>query len=72
MQWESTLEKSDKIELIAPQTDQWIEVWKADVSPIWHIDPSGIAMIHLNSEGQWLPEWHPWPGEKITLQITRP
>jgi hypothetical protein len=29
-------------------------------------------MIHLNSEGQWLPEWHPWPGEKITLQITRP
>ena len=72
MQWESTLEKSEKIELTAPQTDQWIEVWKADVSPIWHIDPSGIAMIHLNSEGQWLPEWHPWPGEKITLQITRP
>ena len=72
MQWESTLEKSDKIELTAPQTDQWIEVWKADVSPIWHIEPSGIAMIHLNSEGQWLPEWHPWPGEKITLQITRP
>ena len=72
MQWESSLEKSDKIELTAPQTEQWIEVWKADVSPIWHIDPSGIAMIHLNSEGQWLPEWHPWPGEKITLQITRP
>ena len=72
MQWESTLEKSDKIELTAPQTEQWIEVWKADVSPIWHIDPSGIAMIHLNSGGQWLPEWHPWPGEKISLQITRP
>jgi hypothetical protein len=72
MQWESTLEKSDKIDLIAPETDQWIEVWKADVSPIWHIDPSDIAMIHLNSEGQWLPEWHPWPGEKIALQITRP
>lgn len=72
MQWESTLEKSENIELIAPQTDQWIEVWKADVSPIWHLDPSGIAMIHLNSEGQWLPEWHPWPGEKVTLQITRP
>jgi hypothetical protein len=29
-------------------------------------------MIHLNSAGQWQPEWHPWPGEKITLQITRP
>jgi hypothetical protein len=72
MQWESTLEKSAKIDLTAPQTELWIEVWKADVSPIWHIEPSGIAMIHLNSEGQWLPEWHPWPGEKITLEITRP
>ncbi len=72
MQWESTLDKSDKIELTAAQTEQWIEVWKADVSPVWHIEPSGIAMIHLNSEGQWLPEWHPWPGEKITLEITRP
>ena len=72
MQWESTLEKSEKIELIAPQTQQWIEVWKADVSPIWHLTPSGIAMIHLNDDGDWLPEWHPWPGEKITLQITRP
>lgn len=29
-------------------------------------------MIHLNSESQWLPEWHPWPGEKVTLHITRP
>ncbi len=72
MQWESTLEKSDKIELTAPQTEQWIEVWKVDVSPIWHMAPTGIAMIHLNNEGQWLPEWHPWPGEKIALQITRP
>lgn len=72
MQWESTLEKSAKIDLTAPPTELWIEVWKADVSPIWHIEPSGIPMIHLNSEGQWLPEWHPWPGEKITLEITRP
>ena len=72
MQWESTLEKSEKIDFVATETEQWIEVLKADVSPIWHIETSGIAMIHLNNDGQWLPEWHPWPGEKITLQITRP
>ncbi|MDD5275328.1 MAG: hypothetical protein PHR16_04520 [Methylovulum sp.] len=72
MQWESTLAKTDKISLTAPQTDQWIEVWKADVSPIWHIEASGIAMIHLNNTAQWLPEWHPWPSETIALQITRP
>ncbi|MEQ1486474.1 hypothetical protein [Methyloglobulus sp.] len=72
MQWESTLEKSEKITFAAAQTNQWIEVWKADVSPIWHIESSGITVIHNNNEGQWLPEWHPWPGETVALQITRP
>lgn len=72
LQWESTLEKSEKIDYVATQTEQWIEVLKADVSPIWHVETTGIAMIHLNTDAQWLPEWHPWPGEKIILQITRP
>jgi len=72
LQWESTLEKSEKIDYVATETDQWIEVLTADISPIWHVETAGIAMIHLNNSGQWLPEWHPWPGEKITLQITRP
>jgi hypothetical protein len=72
MQWESTLEKSDALSLVAPQTGQWVEVWQANISPIWHVETSGIAMMHLQSENQWLPEWHPWPGEKLNLQITRP
>ncbi len=72
MSWSSKLDKSETIDLIAAQTEQWVEVWKADVSPIWHIESEGIAMIHLNNESQWLPEWHPWPGEKITLHVTRP
>ncbi|MDO9048055.1 MAG: hypothetical protein Q7U66_09995 [Methylobacter sp.] len=72
LHWESTLEKSEKIDFVATETAQWIELLIADVSPIWHLETTGIAMIHLNNNGQWLPEWHPWPGEKITLQITRP
>ncbi|MFI3119260.1 MAG: hypothetical protein QX203_04725 [Methylococcaceae bacterium] len=72
LQWESTLEKSETIDYSASQTNQWIEVLKADISPIWHIETAGIAMMHWNNDGQWLPEWHPWPGEKVTLHITRP
>jgi hypothetical protein len=72
MQWESVLEKTDKLELTAPDTAQWIEVWQADVSPIWHLDASGIAMIHSVNLSQWLPEWHPFPKETISLTITRP
>ena len=72
MLWESTLEKADTLSLLAAQNEQWIEVWQANISPIWHVEPSGIAMMHLQSGGQWLPEWHPWPGEKLSLKITRP
>lgn len=72
LEWQSSLEKSASITLTAPATDQWVEVWQADISPIWHVETSGIAMMRLNSDGQWLPEWHPWPGESISLQIARP
>ncbi|MEQ1558718.1 MAG: hypothetical protein ABL933_07225 [Methyloglobulus sp.] len=72
LHWESTLQKGDKIIFSAEDTPQWIEVWKADVSPIWHVESNGIALIHMNNDAQWLPEWHPWPGEKMALQITRP
>ena len=81
MRWESALEKIPDptaktqqflIELTAPDTEQWIEVWKTDISPVWHLESSGIAMIHLDSTGQWLPEWHPWANETVKLSITRP
>jgi hypothetical protein len=72
MEWFSTLEKKDRIELTAAPTEQWIEVFKVDVSPVWHIETSGIAMMYLNHEQHWLPEWRPWPGEKVILAISRP
>lgn len=73
LEWQSILEKTPRIELIATQTHQWTEVWRADVSPIWHLHTEGISVVHhQNQEGYWLPEWRPWPGEKVILQITRP
>jgi len=72
MNWVSTLKKSEQIELTAPDSDHWTEVWIADISPIWHAEFDGLAMIHLNNEAQWLPEWHPWAGEKVILKISRP
>jgi hypothetical protein len=72
LQWEAKLEKGEKINFNAADTNYWTEVWKIDVNPIWHIETSGITPIHVNTEGQWLPEWHPWPGETLALQITRP
>lgn len=72
IQWESVLEKTSQIDLIAPKTHLWTEVWRAYVSPIWNIQTTGASVIHHQDQGQWLPEWRPWAGEKVSLLITRP
>ena len=72
MNWQSVLEKGDKIVLSAPNTTEWTEVWRLDLSPIWHVESKGIPVVHHQDQGRWLPEWRPWPGESIFLTITRP
>ena len=73
MEWQSMLEKREQLELKANDTTQWSELWRADISPIWHLQTSGIAVVHhQDNQGSWMPEWRPWPGEQIILTITRP
>ena len=73
MRWESTLEPGARIELTAADNTQWFETWRADVSPLWHMESTGIAVVHHQDRaGRWLPEWRPWPGETVALTLTRP
>jgi hypothetical protein len=70
--WSSVFEKKEKILLTAPVTTSWIELWRVNVSPIWHAEFSGIPVVHHQRQNRWLPEWHPWPGESATIEIRRP
>lgn len=72
--WSSILEPRVQLTLKAPETTAWTEIWKLDVSLIWRVTPTGIPVIHHSdqSSGLWLPEWDPWPGETVALQIARP
>lgn len=73
MVWDSVLEKKPEITFTAPKTTEWTERWRAAVSPIWHIETTGIPVVHdAGREGIRVPEWRPWPGESVTLKITRP
>jgi len=72
MNWQSILERGEKIDLLAPKTSGWTEVWRLDTSPIWHVESAGIPVVHHQNRGRWLPEWRPWPGEFISLAVTRP
>lgn len=71
--WDSTLAKTPRLTLTAPDSQAWTEVWRLDASPIWHVTAEGIAVVHHQSPaGRWEPEWRPWPGETVTLAVSRP
>jgi hypothetical protein len=71
--WSSRLDERPVLTLHAPDTLSWSEVWQAEISPVWHVDISGIAVTHHQDRNSaWLPQWLPWPGEEIQLAITRP
>ncbi|MGE0334872.1 MAG: hypothetical protein AB7O21_02580 [Gammaproteobacteria bacterium] len=73
LQWVSVLTPRDTLDLEAPRTDAWSETWRADISPVWHAAFTGIPVVHhQDGDGQWLPEWRPWPGEKVGIALTRP
>ncbi len=71
--WHSVLDERSPIALVAPQSLAWIEVWRVDVGPVWHASFSGIQLVHpASAAGAGLPEWHPWPGERVEIELTRP
>lgn len=70
--WESFLTQADTIELTHKKTDKWTEIWKVDVSPVFHMSYEGIPVILHKTGTRWYPTWHPWPGERVGLSISRP
>jgi hypothetical protein len=72
VQWESVLDKVDAITLKHKETDLWTETWQVDVSPIYHMEYEGIPVILHQQGSRWSPKWHPWPGEEVTVKISRP
>ncbi len=72
IRWESVLDKADEIILKHSETDQWTEIWHVDVSPVFHMEYDGIPVILHKTGNRWSPKWHPWPGEEVTLKISRP
>ncbi len=71
--WSSVLTQTTPLVLTAPDSHDWVETWRADIAPLWHAELGGLAVVHhQNEQGQWLPSWQPWPGESVTLALTRP
>ncbi len=62
-----------KILLEAPRNVPWTETWVLDAGAVWHCELTGLAVVHhQDAGGQWQPRWQPWPGEQVTIQVSRP
>jgi hypothetical protein len=71
--WKALLQEKPQIELQAGRGLPWTEIWRLSVSPIWHVEWTGLPVVHQqDSAGQHQPEWRPWPGESVRIAITRP
>jgi len=71
--WDATLGRSDSLVLQAAERDDFVEVWQLRAGSLWHVQSAGIPPVRrVDAEGQWSPEWRPWPGEQVTLTIDRP
>ena len=73
MSWRSILQEKPRLELVAAKASPWSELWRLTISPMYHVELSGIPVIHQQDSARLRkPEWRPWPGEKVTIDVTRP
>jgi hypothetical protein len=70
--WDSELTPTDKLSLVTKGDDAWVERWYLVASPVWNITMSGLAPVFESDAANLVPVWHPWPGEKVDLTISRP
>jgi hypothetical protein len=69
----ATLPMGPMISLTAPQGVPWTETWVLDAASIWQCRISGLTVVqHQDADRNWQPQWRPWPGETVTIAVSRP
>lgn len=72
-QWSSGLARAETLELSMPANAARAETWTFVVSPQWNVEFAGVpAVLPTSLDQVWTYEFHPRPGEKLSLRITRP
>jgi hypothetical protein len=70
---DSELAVATSIVLEAPMATPWSEVWQVQCSQIWSCAFEGLPPVaRVDEEGLIGPTWRPWPGEKLTIAVSRP
>ena len=77
--WESGLAAVNALTLATRAGDAWVERWHLVASPVWNVAIAGLAPVFetggddpLPGSADLVPVWQPWPGESVSLAISRP
>jgi hypothetical protein len=70
--WDSELSVSTEVEIHARRGDSWVERWSLAASPVWNVSFTGLQPVFEPGNPELLPVWTPWPGEAVTLFVSRP
>lgn len=68
----SSLQPGEALTLRAGREPHQVEQWTLAASTQWHAEAGGLAATALQQDGEWLPEWRPWPGETLKLSVRKP
>ncbi|MBC2711116.1 MAG: hypothetical protein HGJ94_09005 [Desulfosarcina sp.] len=72
-QFSATIPIAPTILLTAPQDVPWAETWTLDAATMWRCTVSGLTVVHHQDTGRnWQPQWRPWPGEQVAIEVARP
>ncbi|MBN8530897.1 MAG: hypothetical protein J0L97_03415 [Alphaproteobacteria bacterium] len=71
LSWSSRLSETDALTFTAPATADWVETWRVEALPLWHMQAEGLPET-VPQEGALIPEWQPRPGETLTLRMVKP
>ena len=72
-QFSTTIPIAPTILLTAPRDGEWTETWTLDAATMWRCSASGLAAVHhQDADRNWQPQWRPWPGEQVTIDVSRP
>lgn len=72
-QFSTTIPIAPTILLTAPRDVPWTESWTLDAATMWRCSMSGLTAVHHQDAGRnWQPQWRPWPGEQVRIDVARP
>ncbi|MET0387303.1 MAG: hypothetical protein ABW321_15145 [Polyangiales bacterium] len=69
---DGTLTQSPQLALEATPHLLYAEQWQIDCGSMWACASSGLVPVAHEAAGRWLPQYRPWPGEKLQVALNKP